>query len=288
MLRPRVGTASYKCETNESPVNSQRRLLGELDFVRLYICPSSVGEGMPQQLLASYVINDSVTIDAGCVGLLPSLEAQRRIRTVFLSHSHLDHIASLPLFIEHAWAPEADGPPVTVYGSCETLDCLRTNVFNDRVWPDMIRLSKEETPFVHLEELEDGRTVRVADVAVTPVALDHTVPSFGFVIEDAESAIVIVSDTAPTEQIWNVANATSNLKAVFLEASFPESMSWLARRAHHLTPRLFLGEVQKLKHDVRLLAIHVKPSFAEDTIRELYDLGLQRIEIAVSGQTYEF
>ena len=93
---------------------------------------------------------------------------------------------------------------------------------------------------------------------VTPVEVSHVVPTLGFLIEDGDSAVVIASDTGPTEALWRLANQTPHLKAVFLEAAFPDAMSALAQIAKHLTPALFGAEVRKLARPVPVVAVHLK------------------------------
>ena len=254
--------------------------------MKITLVESSVGHGPRQQILASYIVNDSIVIDAGSIGFVSPLDVQKQVKHVFISHSHTDHLASLPIFIDNVYAPGPECP--IVYGNADVLDCLQKHVFNERIWPDMIRLSLEETPFLKLEEIHTETTVEVDGVRITPVAVDHIVPAMGFILEDDEAAIAIVSDTNPTNRIWEVINEQQNLKAVLLEASFPNHMAWLAERAMHLTPELFAGELQKLKQPAQVIAIHIKTAFDEQIKKELADLNLSNVEIGEPGKTYEF
>jgi cAMP phosphodiesterase len=254
--------------------------------VKITLVESSVGHGPRQQILASYIVNDSIVIDAGSIGFVSPLDVQKQVKHVFISHSHTDHLASLPIFIDNVYAPGPECP--IVYGNADVLDCLQKHVFNERIWPDMIRLSAEETPFLKLQEIHTETTVEVDGVRITPVAVDHIVPAMGFILEDDEAAIAIVSDTNPTNRIWEVINEQQNLKAVLLEASFPNHMAWLAERAMHLTPELFAGELQKLKQPAQVIAIHIKTAFDEQIKKELADLNLSNVEIGEPGKTYEF
>src|SRR5205085_8502558 len=160
------------------------------------------------------------------------------------TQGHIDHRASLPVFLETAY--EAGSDCVTVHAGPAVLDALQRDIFNGQIWPDMIAISRKEGPFLQLSPLEAGRPVEVGGVRLTPVAVNHVVPTFGFVVEDGSAAVVIPSDTGPTEEIWHAANRLSHLKAVFLEATFPSHMARLAELAKHLTPTLFAGEVRKL------------------------------------------
>ena len=239
-----------------------------------------------QQFAASYVINGRLAIDAGSIGFQSSIEAQRRIKHVFLSHGHMDHIASLPMFLDNVYVHGPDY--VCIHGPQETLDSLRTDVFNERLWPDLARLSQEESPFMKLFPMQPGDTVTVGDLRVTALALDHVVPTLGFIVSDDSGSVAFVSDTQPCESIWQTLNDLSDLKAVFLEAAFPTRMGWLADKAKHLTPTLFAEECRKLRHAVPIIAVHIKPAFREEILRELASLSIPRLVIGAPGHTYEF
>ncbi|TXT22386.1 MAG: beta-lactamase superfamily metal-dependent hydrolase [Planctomycetota bacterium] len=256
--------------------------------MKVHIVPSSVGESSRHQILATYIINDRVAIDAGVLGLLSPLEAQRRVQHVFLSHSHLDHLATLPIFIDNVYT-NGPGCPA-IWGSPQVLETLQQDIFNDRLWPDMIRLSAEESPFLRLETLAAEQPVEVLGLRITPVELKHVVPAFGFLVEELATgvSVMFVSDTGPTERIWEVANQTSGLKGIFLEASFPNSMRWLADKAAHLTPELFRDELAKLQRLVPVHVIHVKLAYESQILDELRALKLPNLVISEPGATLEF
>lgn len=252
--------------------------------MKVNIIGSSSGGQESQQFAISYVINDKVAIDAGCLGLAWPLQVQRDVKHVFLSHSHVDHIASLPLFVENVYVPGPDCP--TIFANPSVLDCLRMDIFNDRVWPNFIKLAETETPFLDLKPIDDGDQVTVGDLTITAVAVDHIVPTLGFVVEDSHSAVVFGCDSGPTNRIWEVANKNPKLKAVYLEASFPNSMEWLAKVSKHLTPQMFRTEYKKLKQNVTVIAIHIKAAFREEVIQELKALKIPRLEIGTTNRDY--
>lgn len=254
------------------------------------IIASSVDAGAPvpaaPQYAATYVINANVAIDAGVLGYMPLLAEQKQIMHVFLSHSHGDHVATLPIFLDNTYVP---GPQcVTVYGLPETLDCLRKHVFNELVWPDLERLSREETPFVKLVPLAPGIPVDAAGLRVTPIALDHVVPTVGFLVDDGTASIAVVSDTLPTDAVWEATRKLPNLRAVFLESAFPNSYRWLADKAKHLTPELVRLEYAKLQRDVPLIVVHIKPAFRDQIVSELQALGIPQLRIGEPNVLYEF
>ena len=254
--------------------------------IRVQLVASASRAPSDAQFATSYLVNDSVAIDAGSLGFMPDLDAQSRVRHVFLTHTHADHVASLPVFLENVFATA--GECVTVWGSAAVLSSLRSDVFNDRVWPDLERLSSEGSRHVELRELRAGQDVEVEGLRLTPVPMSHTVSTFGFVLQSGGAAVVLASDTGPTQRLWEVANRLPALAAVFLEASFPDALGELAAVSRHLTPATFQGEVRKLHAATRLIAVHIKPRYREQVVRELQALGLPGLEIGVVGRDYEF
>jgi ribonuclease BN (tRNA processing enzyme) len=255
--------------------------------VQVTLVPSSVDARHPQQqFLTSYLVGDTVAVDAGCLGLYGTPAEQARVKHLFLSHTHLDHLASLPAFLTNTY--RGDGDCVTVYGSDAVLDCLRRDLFNDRLWPDFLRLSEEGPPYLRLRQLHAGQPVECAGLRVTPVAVDHLVPTLGFLIDDGTAAVVIASDTGPTDAIWECARRTANLRAVFVEVTYPNAEARLAAAARHLTPALLAGELRKLSRPARFLVVHISPGSQPQIVQELEALGIPTLEVGKFGSTYSF
>jgi ribonuclease BN (tRNA processing enzyme) len=256
--------------------------------VKITLVPSAVsaGGGASAFFLSSYLIDDVVAIDAGGLGLLGDVAVQARVQHVLLTHSHMDHIASLPIFLDSVF--QSADRCVTVHAGAATLDSLRRDVFNDRVWPDFIGMSEKGLPFVRVETLQPGRPVQVAHLRLTPITVDHVVPTLGFLVEAPGVSVAIPSDTGPTEEFWRAAAAAPDLKAVFLEASFPNAMSDLARTSRHLTPAMFASEARKLPRPIPLVAVHIKPQCHEAVVAELGSLELPMLQVGKPGTIYEF
>ena len=100
--------------------------------------------------------------------------------------------------------------------------------------------------------------------------------------------MIFGADSGPTERIWKIAHQTPNLRAVFLEACFPNSLADLAKASLHLTVGMFAGEVAKIPTGVKIIAIHIKVRYRDHVIRELKALGLPNLEIGECERNYEF
>jgi ribonuclease BN (tRNA processing enzyme) len=254
--------------------------------MKVQLLGSSVQDTPRRQFVSSCLINDIIAVDAGCLGFHGSLPEQEAIRHVFLTHSHADHTASLPIFVENVWTPTDDCP--RIYGGVETLDSVRKHMFNDVMWPDFVALSRSMPPFLRLCPLKDEVAVDAEGLAVTPVRVNHIVPTFGYVISDGASAIIIAADSGPTTRLWEVAHQTPGLRAIFLEACFPNSLKSLAEDSLHLTPEMFCQEVAKMPSGITVVAVHIKVRYREQVVRELNALGLPNLEIGECEREYVF
>ena len=240
--------------------------------------------------LTSLLIDDRLALDAGALAESLSVERQVGVRSVLLTHAHLDHVASLPFFVENVY--DQAQRPVAVYASAETIETLRRHLFNDEVWPDFTRLPDQREPAMQFHELEAGVAVTVEGVRVTPIPVSHTVPTFGFLLEREGAAVVWSSDTGPTDRLWEVANATPKLDAVFLEISFENSMQEVADLSGHLTPATMAGELGKLErsseNSVPVYLHHMKPPCLDAIRYEVRRLGRPEIRFVEQGRRYTF
>lgn len=252
--------------------------------LRIRLLPSAVSGDGTLQYATSYLIGDSVAVDAGSIGLSGTPADQRRVQHVLLTHSHTDHVASLPILLDNTLTQ--DGRALEVWAGRETLAALRSDVFNDRIWPRLEVFQRSAGPALVLHELESEREVDLAGLKVLPVRVDHTVPTLAFIVRAPGASAVIAGDTAPTQRLWQVAGGIPDLRAVFLEASFPDELADLAGRSMHLTPRSFAGERAKLARELAFIAVHLKPRHRERIVAQLRALAIPGLEIGAPGKEY--
>ena len=134
-----------------------------------------------------------------------------------------------------------------------------------------------------------GEAFKVAHLSVTAVAVNHIVPTVGLLVSDGKSTVAFSSDTAETEEFWEIVNRAPGLQALLIEASFPDSMAQLAEVSRHFTPASLKRELGKLTHNgLDILAVHIKPAYRETVIEELKALKVPGLRVMESGKTYEW
>lgn len=254
--------------------------------MRIRLLPSNVIDPKGLQSLTSFLIDDTIAVDGGSLGFALSKEQLYQVQNVILTHTHLDHIASLPLFISEAF--HSLDEPVSLFATRESIECLRAHIFNDRIWPDFerIRLSNGKGTSLRFVEIEPGTPFRVLDLKVTAIWTNHTVPTIGLAIEKEDAAVIFTSDTYVTNELWQMANRLENLRAIFVDVSYPNEMAELAESSKHLTPEKLDGELRALKRDVPVFAIHLKPFYREQISRQLQELGRSNLYVGEIDRDY--
>lgn len=231
----------------------------------------------------AFLINETLLVDAGTVGSVLTLDEQRRLRHVLVTHLHFDHIKGLPTLADSLF--DDDGRPLVLVSLAEVLKGLHTHVFNGEVYPNFMQLPRPDRPVFRLQAVEPGSTMSCGDLQVTAIPVNHQVPTLGFIIDDGQSAIVCSGDTYATDELWESAGRLRRVKAAFIEASFPNAMADAARLSKHLTPSLFQREFEKMgRPEVKAFAYHLKPRYRDALMRELTALPIASLTVLEEGQ----
>jgi cAMP phosphodiesterase len=230
----------------------------------------------------SLLVSDSVAIDAGNL-LSPLGDSARDINHIFLTHSHIDHIVDLPFMID-AFFTSRDRS-LNIYGPPQTIQTLKSNIFNDLIWPDFtkIALLRSGEAAITMNEIQPNVCYEIDGVKLTPFETNHTVKSVGYVIEKESKKIMFTSDTGKCANIWNILNDDPDIASIIIEVSFPSNYEKLALESGHLTPKLLNEELANLKReDVAIYINHIKPDFIDRLKRELIAYERTRKAIPLS------
>lgn len=252
--------------------------------LRVLGCSGGIGSGLRT---TAFLLDHDILIDAGTgVGDL-GLDALMRIDHVFVTHSHLDHIASIPFLVD-AVARVRDRP-LTIHATEATLDILRHHLFNWLVWPDFNLIPDGDRPFLVYETIAPGLTVELEGRRITPLPANHVVPAVGFRMDSGEGSLVFSGDTTTNDAFWEAVNRIDNLRHLLIETAFCEAEKRLAIRSGHLCPSLLAEELEKLERPAEIHITHLKPGEAGVTMKEIAQHAAKFApRMLRTGQVFEF
>jgi ribonuclease BN (tRNA processing enzyme) len=256
--------------------------------MRIKLLPSSFDEkgcASPEQHLTCYLLDDCVALDAGSLAMAIGDLQRQLIRDVIITHPHLDHAAGLPFFIDDLF--ENLRAPVRVHGTNEAIEALEKHIFNWEIYPRFSEIQNRFGKVLEYFPFNIREEFKVAHFRIKAIPVNHQVPTVGLIISDGKSTVALSSDTAETEEFWQALNDEPKLDALLVESSFPNDLEELAHASFHLTPKMLKSELAKLKHETRVLAVHLKPAYYRQTCNELNELGLPNLEVMKISEDYE-
>lgn len=256
--------------------------------MRIQLLPSTFdadGHATLEQRLTCFLIDSRVAIDAGSIAIALSAQERLDVRDIIVTHPHMDHIASLPIFIDDLYATLQQ--PMRVHATPEVIELLERDVFNWNVYPRFSELQNDYGPVMEYVPIPVGQPFTVAHLTVEAIPVNHIVPTIGLIVSDDQTSVAFSSDTAETDNFWKSVNEIEHLDALLIEASFPNEMSKLAEVSRHFTPASLGEELKKLSHNgMDILAVHLKPTYRDTIISQLNDLKLPKLSVMEPGRTY--
>ncbi len=231
--------------------------------VRILGCSGGVGADLRTTTL---MIDKDILIDAGTgVGDL-SLSEMARIRHIFLTHSHLDHIACIPLLVDTLF--DRLDEPVTIHAQAATLDALKKHIFNNVIWPDFARLPSLEKAVMRYKEMKPGEIWENGDRRIEMIGVNHIVPGVGYRVENSTSVFAFSGDTTTNDSFWEALNRYDKLDLLIVETAFTNAEVNLCRQAGHYCADLLAEDLSKLRHKPRIYISHNKPGFEAQILSE--------------------
>ncbi|HEY4071551.1 MAG TPA: 3',5'-cyclic-nucleotide phosphodiesterase [Herbaspirillum sp.] len=254
--------------------------------VRVLGCSGGIGgNGMRTTCLA---VDDDILIDAGTGAADLSLEALARIDHVFITHSHLDHIACLPFILDSVG--DMRSKPLTMYATQETMDIIRAHIFNWKIWPDFSQIPTPEKPFLRFKTISVGMPTMIGDRSITALPANHTVPAVGYLLDSGNSSLAFSGDTCACDDLWQVLNVVNNLRYLIIEAAFPNDERALALLSKHMCPSLLMEGLHKLRRRTEVHVTHAKPGLFERIRQEILEStnSASHHRVAMLQQDYVF
>ena len=255
--------------------------------MRLRILGCSGGIGGRHLRTTSMLLDHDVLIDAGTGVSDLSLTELSLIDHIFVTHSHLDHISSIPFMVDTVGGMREN--PVTVYAQAATIEVMRNHVFNWSIWPDFTQLPTVDKPYMRFEPIQIGQQIDIKGRKITALPANHVVPAVGFHLDSGKASLVFSGDTTTNDAMWKLVNKINNLKYVIIETAFCNREKQLAILSKHLCPSMLAEELAKLERSAEIFISHLKPGEIELTMREIEEcVGQYKPRMLQNNQVFEF
>lgn len=252
--------------------------------LRILGCSGGIGGELRT---TSMLLDDDILIDAGTgVGDL-SLQELAQIDHIFVTHSHMDHVTSIPFLVDSVGWQRTK--PVTLYAIQETLDILDAHLFNWKLWPDFRRIPDADAPMLRFASVRVGEPVALGGRRITAIPANHVVPAVGYHLDSGAASLVFTGDTTSQDEVWKYINKINNLEYLIIESALSDAEFELAVISKHLCPRLLTAELAKLEADPAIYVTHFKPREAETIMGQITaQVPQRRARMLERNQVFEF
>ena len=252
--------------------------------LRILGCSGGIGGNLRT---TSMLVDHDVLIDAGTGVSDLSLDEMSVIDHVFLTHSHLDHIASIPFMLDSVASMRVQ--PLTIYATEDTLESLRQHIFNWKIWPDFSEIPDARQPSMRYRPIVLGEAVVLGGRKITAIPANHAVPAVGFHLDSGKSSLVYSGDTTTNDAVWEAVNRIENLRYLVIETAFSDGEKELAVLSKHLCPSLLAEELKKFRREAEVFVTHLKPGEVELTMRQIENGAYNRCpKMLLNNQEFEF
>lgn len=255
--------------------------------MKLQVLGCAGGIGGQQRYTTCLRWDDDILLDAGTGIANLDLDQLAGIDHVFLTHSHLDHVAGLALLVDTVLGRR--NGPVTVHASEQVINSLKKHLFNWVLWPDFGVIPSADNPILRWAPFKPGASIDIDGRIITSYAVDHTAGSVAYLAHQKKSGFLFTGDMCSTPDLWAALADEKRMSKVIVDCSFPNSESELAARSKHFCPQSLLADIDAMSHSIEFLIYHLKPGQEDLIMEELHaGAGERTFKALKSGDVFVF
>jgi ribonuclease BN (tRNA processing enzyme) len=238
------------------------------------------GSRFKDKNMVSFLVDDKILVDAGNV-LNPLGDKAFDIENILLTHHHLDHITEIPFLISESFPSRLK--PLRIFASSHTIRAMKKFIMNHKIWPDFsaLKLRKNGSFSLQYYEVKAGQILQIGEYVILPFKSNHIIPTLGFKITFRGKSVIFSGDTYVQQNIWKLANDDEQVKAIFIDVSYPARLHDLGEKAKHLSTDVFEEELKKLKRKVKIFVVHIKPTFYDEVKKEIDQIA-EKLNLEIS------
>lgn len=244
------------------------------------------GEAIDRRF-TTLLVDGGVAIDAGSLAGGLTLDEQRQVGDVLITHQHWDHVKDLASF---GFNLLGAGQTANVYCTDEVRQIVSEHLLTSSYWIDFFAGPNPLHPVYQQRRVDLVDEFLVGPYRVRAIPVNHTVPTVGYQVTDAAGRkVYYTGDNGPgCGRLWAMAEP----HLLITECTYSNVQQELAARSGHLSPRLLEEALLEFGgrrgYLPRVILVHVNP-FHEARIRiEIEEVARRlsaSIELGREGQT---
>jgi len=213
------------------------------------------------------LIDDILAIDAGDLTSSLSLEDQRQLEAILLTHQHYDHIRDVPAIAINLFF---HGGTINMYSSQTVYDTISAHLLNGKVYPKFLELP-EANPTVKFNILEPYKPMQIEAYRVLAVPVNHNDNAFGYQITSTNGkSVFYTGDTgAGLTDCW----ACISPQLLITEVTVPDRYQGFTQETGHLTPSLLKQELDSFRemkgYLPSVVVVHMDPTLESEIKTEI-------------------
>jgi ribonuclease BN (tRNA processing enzyme) len=234
------------------------------------------------------LVDDIIALDAGCLTSSLSFQDQAKIKALFITHAHYDHIRDIPAFAMNLYLRQRS---VNLYTHQAAYENLIRYFLNDVIYPNFHQ-RPADNPTLKIHILEPYQSLVVEGYKILSAPVNHALPAMGYQVTSPNNKTMFYTgDTgAGLSDIWQ----TISPDILVIELTAPNKWEESMTRNKHLDARLLEQELRRFRemkgYLPRVIAVHINPAdenqikFESEAIAK--SLGIE-IELAFEGMQIE-